>query len=52
LIEAGKPVAGHALVYENKYTGLKSEFEQAKAAVARQLVGRSTEHKTVSQMHY
>jgi len=36
LVDAGKAIADGALLYDAEKTGLKSQFQQAKAAVASQ----------------
>jgi hypothetical protein len=45
-------VARAALLYDAEKTGLRSQFQQAKAAVASQFGRRSAEYKTVSGIRY
>jgi hypothetical protein len=50
--EAQEAIDARAELYEHPETGLKSQFHQAKAAVASQFGRRSTEFATVSSIRY
>jgi hypothetical protein len=52
LIDAQDAIDARAELYDHPETGLKSQFQQAKAAVASQFGRRSTEYQTVSSLRY
>lgn len=52
LVEVRNAIADRATLYEAKKTGLKSQFQQARAAVASQFGRRSPEYKSVSGIRY
>ena len=52
LVEARTAIAERAELYEGEQSGLKSQFQQAKAAVASQFGRRSPEFKSVSKIRY
>jgi len=52
LIDAGKATANRAKLYDADLTGLQSQFQQAKAAVASQFGRRSPEYKSISGIKY
>jgi hypothetical protein len=52
LVEARNAITARAALYEAEKTGLKSQFQQAKAAVASQFGRRSPEYKTVASIKY
>ncbi|HEV2841681.1 MAG TPA: hypothetical protein VGW39_10180 [Chthoniobacterales bacterium] len=52
LVEVRNAIAARAELYEGEQTGLKSQFQQAKAAVAAQFGRRSPEYQSVSKIRY
>lgn len=52
LVEARNAIAERADLYEGDQSRLKSQFQQAKAAVASQFGRRSPEYKSVSGIRY
>jgi hypothetical protein len=52
LVDAGKAIDDRSRVYEDAQTGLKSRFQQAKAAVASQFGRRSPEYEAISHIKY
>lgn len=52
LVDVRNAVAARAEFYESDQTGLKSKFQQAKAAVAAQFGRRSPEYQSVSHIKY
>jgi hypothetical protein len=52
LVDAGKATADRSKIYEADPTGLRSKFQQAKAAVASQFGRRSAEYKSISGITY
>lgn len=52
LVDVRNAVAARAELYESDQTGLKSKFQQAKAAVAAQFGRRSPEFQSVSHIKY
>ncbi|HEV2842929.1 MAG TPA: hypothetical protein VGW39_16530 [Chthoniobacterales bacterium] len=52
LVEVRNAVAARAELYDGEQTGLKSQFQQAKAAVAAQFGRRSAEYKTIVGLRY
>lgn len=52
LVDVRNAVAARADLYESDTTGLKSKFQQAKAAVAAQYGKRSPEYQSVSHIRY
>jgi hypothetical protein len=52
LVETQTAIAERAELYEAEKTGLRSQFQQAKAAVASQFGRRSAEFKAVSAIRY
>ena len=52
LVEASRAIADRAALYEAEQTGLRTQFQQAKAAVASQFGRRSPEYKSISGIRY
>lgn len=52
LVDASNAIAARTALYEAEETGLRSQFQQAKAAVASQYGRRSPEYKSVSKIRY
>jgi hypothetical protein len=52
LVDTEKAIAERSKIYEADETGLKSQFQQAKAAVASQFGRRSPEYKSVANIKY
>jgi hypothetical protein len=52
LVDVEKAAEVRSTIYEHPDTGLQSQFQQAKAAVASQFGRRSSEYKTVSGIKY
>jgi hypothetical protein len=52
LVDVRNAVAARAELYESAQSGLKSKFQQAKAAVAAQFGRRSPEYQSVSHIKY
>jgi hypothetical protein len=52
LVDASNVIAARTALYEAEETGLRSQMQQAKAAVASQFGRRSAEYKTVSGIKY
>jgi hypothetical protein len=52
LVDVRNAAATRADLYESDQTGLKSKFQQAKAAVAAQFGKRSPEYESVSKIRY
>lgn len=52
LVEVRNTVAARAELYEGEQTGLKSQFQQAKAAVAAQFGRRSPEYQAIAHIRY
>jgi hypothetical protein len=51
-IDARNAIADRALLYDAEKTGLKSQFQQAKAAVASQFGRRRAEDQTALSIRY
>jgi hypothetical protein len=52
LVDVRNAVAARAELYDSEQTGLKSTFQQAKAAVAAQYGRRSLEYKSIAAIRY
>jgi hypothetical protein len=52
LVDAQNAIDARLAMYDHPETGLQSQFQQAKAAVASQFGRRSSEYKTVSGIKY
>ncbi len=52
LIDAGQAIDARSALYDNPKTGLKTQFQAAKAAVASQFGRRSAEYRSVSGIRY
>lgn len=52
LVEASNAITARTALYDAEKTGLKSQFQQAKAAVGSQFGRRSPEYKTVANIRY